>query len=85
MVLSDEMDEDILLCQITSKQIQRDTYTIELKKSETQGGSLMIDSYIRANMLFTAAKHQIQKKICRIPSAKYQKVVDTIHKLISRP
>lgn len=83
LVLSDEMGEDVLLCQITSTKVLRDEYSVELKRSETRDGSLMIDSYIRSNMLFTAAKSQIQRKICTVPAKKYKQIVGTILKLIS--
>ena len=83
LVLSDECNEDILLCQITSQQIKKDYYTIEFNQSETQNRSLMIDSYIRSNMLFTASKHQIQKKIDKISTKKYKEVINSIIKFIS--
>ena len=60
LVISDEMGEDILLCQITSKKIRKDKYSIEIKENETIDGSLQIDSYIRANMIFTANKTHFQ-------------------------
>lgn len=63
LVLSDEMGDDILLCQITSKKIRKDQYTVEIKKDETIDGSLQIDSYIRSNMIFTSSKSQIVKKV----------------------
>lgn len=84
LVLSEEMKEDIILCQITSKQIQRDAYTIELKQNEILDGKLMIDSYIRTNMIFTAHKIQILKKIGRISDTVYKKVVGSINKIIER-
>ncbi len=84
LVLSDEMKEDILLCQITSRQIQRDQYTIELLQHETTQGSLMVDSYIRANMIFTANKKQILKQVCKIDGIKYQEIIQVIVKMISK-
>src|SRR3989338_7312945 len=82
LVLSNEMKEDILLCQITSQKIPKNDYSIELKQSNTLQGSLMIDSFIRANMLFTADKKQIQKKLCKLKDDDYKKVVDAINKII---
>ena len=66
LVLSNEMGEDILLCQITSRNIAPDRFSIEIRKDETLGGGLQLDSLVRANMLFTAEKNQILKKICSI-------------------
>lgn len=82
LVLSKEMKEDILLCQITSQKITKDDYCIEIKQNQTVNGSLMIDSYIRVNMLFTARKNQIHKKICKIKGTDYNKVVEMINKII---
>lgn len=79
LVLSDNMGEDILLCQITSQQTRKDKYAIELKHK-----GLNIDSYIRANMLFTASKRQIRKKICKINDTTYCDVVDVIARIISK-
>jgi len=82
LVLSNEMREDLLLCQITSQKIAKDEFCVELKQNQTQQGTLMIDSYIRANMLFTASKKQIQKKLCKINNEQYTKVVEMINKMI---
>ena len=82
LVLSDQMGSDLLLCQITSKRIKRDSYSIEVKKGETIDGSLRIDSLVRANMIFTADASQIRKKVCRLTSDHYSKVVEIIYALI---
>ena len=55
MVLSEEMGDDITLRQITSQRLRKDEYSIELKQADSTYGTIMIDSYIRANMIFTAA------------------------------
>lgn len=83
LVLSDEMDEDIILCQITSQKIQKDNFSIALKSTDTEYGSLEIDSFIRCNMIFTANKKLITKKICQINSKKYFEVCSVISKLIN--
>ena len=84
LVISDEMGEDILLCQITSKRIRKDRYCIGIEQNNTIDGSLQIDSYIRANMIFTANKTQILKKICRIKDKQYTGVVNIISNLIKK-
>lgn len=83
LVISNEMGKDILLCQITSQNSIKDKYVIELKKNDTDFGSLMIDSYVRANMLFTANKNQITKKACKIKKTKYAEVVEKIIEIIN--
>jgi mRNA interferase MazF len=84
LVVSNEMDEDLILCQITSQKIKKDNFSIELKKDETIKGTLFIDSYIRANMIFTANKIQIIKKICELSSKKYNLVISKIKEIISK-
>jgi len=84
LVISDEMQEDLILCQITSKQLAAGNYSIELNKDETIGGNLMIDSYIRCNMIFTASKDQIIKKICEISNSKYNTVINKIVEIIEK-
>ncbi len=84
LVLSNEMGKDILLCQITSKKIRKDKYTVEIKKDETMEGSLQIDSYIRSNMIFTAYTSQIQKKICKIKDNHYKEVTGIINNIIEK-
>ena len=84
LVLSNEMGEDILLCQITSRSTVPDNFSTEVRKDETLGGSLQIDSLVRANMLFTAEKSQILKKICSISDRKYKLVVEKIIQLVSK-
>ncbi len=84
LVISDEMDEDILLCQITSQKIRKDKYCVEIKKNETIDGTLKIDSYIRANMIFTANKTQILKKFCGVKDKEYKEVVNIINNLIKK-
>jgi len=84
LVISDEMRKDILLCQITSKKIPKDKYSVEIRKNETIDGSLQIDSYIRANMIFTASKTQILRKFCKIGDEQYSKVVNIINNLIEK-
>lgn len=85
LVISDEMSEDyLILCQITSKNIKKDICSIELKKHETINGTLVIDSYIRCNMIFTASRHQILKKICEINNTKYAEIVSALTTIFSK-
>ena len=84
LVLSEEMGEDIMLCQITSQRLRKDEYSVEMKPADTTDGTIMIDSYIRANMIFTASKAQIRRKLCRVKDDKYRQVTNAITKIIVR-
>ncbi len=70
------------LSQITSQMTRKDRYCVEIRKNETIGGTLRIDSYIRTNMTFTANKKQILKGICRVNGKTYTAVVGLINDLI---
>lgn len=83
LVLSEEMQDDILLCQITSQHSRKDEFALDLGTKETLNGSLMIDSFIRCNMLFTAEKSEVQKKICKLSKGKYAEVCRKINGIIS--
>jgi len=84
LTISDQMQRDIILCQITSQDIKRDEFSVALNKDETIDGSIHIDSYIRCNMIFTASQSQILKKLCSINQSKYQDVVHVITQIIKK-
>jgi mRNA interferase MazF len=53
LVLAGLSGEDIILCQITSRNT-RDSYSIPLLDSDFHSGSLKVPSNIRPNRIFTA-------------------------------
>lgn len=55
LVLADLPGEDILLCQITSKEI-KDQFSVSLVETDFRMGSLPKISSIRPNRIFTASK-----------------------------
>jgi mRNA interferase MazF len=61
LVLKAVGDEDLILCQITSK-VKQDSYSITLSVSDVLGGGLSQESYIRPNRLFTLHQDLIVKK-----------------------
>lgn len=83
LVLSDEMKDDILLCQITSQLIAKDVWSIVLAQTDTNQGNLVTDSFIRTNMLFTASISQIHRRIDAISSEKYRAVIEKIKDIIN--
>ena len=84
LVLSNQIRDDIILCQITSQKIQKDSFSIELLESDIKEGSLHINSYIRPNMLFTSSVHQIVQKIGIIRNTKYKMVMQKIIHIIQK-
>ncbi|MCC7574868.1 type II toxin-antitoxin system PemK/MazF family toxin [Candidatus Woesearchaeota archaeon] len=82
LVLSEDLGDDVILCQITSKRTKKDKYCVEIKKNNTLNGSLQLNSYVRCDMLFTAEKNQVIRKICKIKDEDYEKVVYKIREII---
>jgi mRNA interferase MazF len=81
LVLANLQGDDIILCQITSKNV-KDNYAKTLDNSDLLSGSLSISSNIRPNRLFTADKKLILYSIGQISKSKYQEVTQTIMELI---
>jgi mRNA interferase MazF len=81
LVLADLEGEDIILCQITSKNA-RDNSVIPLENSDLLSGSLSTSSNIRPNRLFTADKKIIAYTLGQISQSKYSEVVEMIIELI---
>jgi mRNA interferase MazF len=81
LVLADLMGNDIILCQITSKNTD-DIYSIHLSQTDFAKGSLNKESNIRPNRIFTADKKIIAKKIGKLKPEKYDIVAETISRLI---
>lgn len=82
LVLADLKGEDIILCQITSKQV-KDDHAVSLLKSDFETGSLPVDSNIRPNRIFTADKNIIIKKAGTVKSEVQNAVVAKIINIIS--
>lgn len=78
------MRDDIMLCQITSQRIPKDEYSISIKSDDTHEGSLQVDSFVRANMVFTASSIQIVKRVCSLSNGKYQEVCSMINHIINK-
>ena len=83
LVLSPEMGDDVLLCQITSQKTRKDAYAVELNAADARHGRLGVDGFIRSNMLFTADKRQIHRKLDEASDAVYRKVTEKIVGLVA--
>ena len=73
--------DDIILCQITSRDV-RDDLAVKLKAADFEVGSLLVESNIRPNRLFTADRHIILYKIGHLYQEKINEVVDKTVDLI---
>lgn len=81
LVLVDLIGDDIILCQITSKNFN-DIYSIPLSQNDFSSGSIVRPSNLHPNRLFTADKNIILKKTGQIKKEKYSAVTESILELI---
>jgi mRNA interferase MazF len=81
LVLTDLEGEDIILCQITSKN-RGDKYAVSLDTADFASGSLPVASYIRTNKIFTAAKAMILRSAGTLAKAKIDAVIDSLVQLL---
>lgn len=75
LVLAGLKGNDIILCQITSKEV-KDDYAIPLLTIDFQEGNLNQDSNIRPNRLFTADERIVIYKFGAINNNKIGMVID---------
>ena len=71
--------EDIILCQITSKN-RTDSYSVKIADSNFESGGLKIESFIRPQRIFTADKSLILYKAGRLKPEKIYEVEDKLVK-----
>ena len=73
LVVAELRGDDLVLCQVTS-QVRADGYSVPLTRSDFEHGSLAIDSFARANRLFTVDQSVILYTAGRIKKAKLEMV-----------
>lgn len=83
LVLATPGGDDIILCQITSKN-RHDRYSIELTDQNFIEGGLKVDSYIRPNRIFTADKSLILYRTGRLKPEKMKEVEDILVQIIKK-
>ena len=77
LVLAKLDGDDVILCQITGRQLS-DRYSITLEEKDFTAGSLNQTSNIRPNRIFTADKNIILYRAARLNSNKTKKVIEKI-------
>ena len=74
--------DDVILCQITSRQIT-DQYSIPLRADHFSSGSLRQDSNVRTNRLFTADTRIIQYRAGHLKDHAIEPVITRIIGILS--
>jgi len=69
--------DDLILCQITSQSVS-DQYSIKLKLSDIENGSLKRISNIRPNRIFTCDQNIILYKVGTLQNKKVKTVINAI-------
>ena len=69
--------DDMILCQITSKEI-KDNYAIKLKENDFGKGSLHLESNIRPNKLFTMDRRIILYRAGHLKEEKIEEVIEKV-------
>ena len=82
-VLSVLPGDDIILCQITSRDT-KDEFAIKLKSTDFTEGSLPVESNIRPNRLFTADRNIILYKVGYVHQEKIDQVVNKTIEIIRK-
>jgi len=81
LVVANLKGEDIILCQITSKD-HPDPYQIDLSQNDFSNGGLKINSFIKPSILFTLRGSIILYKAGKINKNKIKEVEDKICNII---
>ena len=77
LVVADLEGDDVILCQITSKNV-KDRYAIKIKDDDFEEGSLRAISNVRPNRIFTADEHIILYKVGHLSKEKVETIVEAI-------
>lgn len=81
LVIANLRGEDIILCQITSKE-HPDPYQILLNKKDFSQGGLNINSFIKPSILFTLRDSIVSYKAGKVNKNKIKEVEDKICNII---
>jgi mRNA interferase MazF len=82
LVVADLEGDDLVLCQITT-QSRRDPYSVSLTSSDFESGRLNVDSFARANRLFTVDHAVIVYSAAKLNRSKLDEVRAKIRDLFS--
>jgi mRNA interferase MazF len=81
LVLSRLDGDDLILCQITSRQLH-DRYAVPLSDEDFSSGSLKQPSNVRPNRIFTADRALVLYRIGNLKPAKLASIVDRLIEIL---
>lgn len=74
--------DDLILCQITS-QIRPDPFSVSITRTDFTQGQLTVDSFVRANRLFTVEQSVVLYTAAHISEMKLQEIKTKLRQLFS--
>ena len=77
LVIANLKGNDLILCQITSKNV-KDEYAIEITEKDFKEGGLKQVSNVRPNKIFTADEGIILYKVGTLQRGKMEKIIEAI-------
>jgi chloramphenicol 3-O-phosphotransferase/mRNA-degrading endonuclease toxin of MazEF toxin-antitoxin module len=77
LVVSEMDNNDVILCQITSR-VKSDKYAVRLEADDFTVGCLSVESVVRTNKLFTADVNTVLYTACKIGYNKLTEIINTI-------
>ncbi len=83
VVLSPLDGDDLILCQITSRQV-RDRYAIHLGDEDFATGSLKQPSNVRPNRIFTAERGLVLYRIGNLKLSKLEEIVGRLIEILQQ-
>lgn len=83
VIATEEGDNDLVLCQITSKE-RPDPYIVSLNQDDFKEGRLKYNSLIRTNKLFTADIEIVMYEAGKVTDAKMNEVIEKLISLLRR-
>ncbi len=81
LVISKLEGDDLILCQITSKNI-KDSYAISIDDKDFEMGGLKQPSNVRPNRIFTADSHIVLYKVGNLSANKLNEVIEKVVEII---
>jgi mRNA interferase MazF len=82
LVVANLTGDDLIPCQITT-QSRRDGYSVALTSGDFEQGHLNVDSFARANRLFTVDQSVIVYTAAKVKAVKLEEVRGKIRQLFS--
>ncbi|MDD5651158.1 MAG: type II toxin-antitoxin system PemK/MazF family toxin [Candidatus Nanoarchaeia archaeon] len=83
LIVANTIDENLILCQITSQE-RNDSDAISLIQKDFQQGSLNHESFIRPTVIFTVHKSKIEYKAGKLKQEKIKIIEKKYYEIFTR-